>query len=97
MPYLLAGDSVVFKMDSEYYEHFYKELEPWVHYIPFKKDLSDLQKNLDWAIANDKEVGQSLALYFDLAFIVNVLLVHFGFLFRRKRLVFKVENTSATG
>jgi hypothetical protein len=57
LPYLLAGDSVVFKMDSEYYEHFYKELEPWIHYIPFKKDLSDLEKHLDWAIANDKEVG----------------------------------------
>ncbi|XP_028392699.1 protein O-glucosyltransferase 2-like isoform X2 [Dendronephthya gigantea] len=55
LPYLLAGDSVVFKQDSEYYEHFYKELEPWVHYIPFKRDLSDLEPNLNWAMANDKK------------------------------------------
>lgn len=25
---------------------------PWVHYIPFREDLSDLQQNLDWAQAN---------------------------------------------
>jgi hypothetical protein len=63
LPYLLAGDSLVFKMDSEYYEHFYKELEPWVHYIPFKKDLSDLQKNLEWAKANDKKVSSEVKLH----------------------------------
>merc|ERR1719491_399255 len=34
LPYLLAGNSVVFKQDSEYYEHFYSALEPWVHFIP---------------------------------------------------------------
>ncbi|KAG1665371.1 KDEL motif-containing protein 1 [Nymphon striatum] len=28
-PYLLAGDSVVLKQESPYYEHFYGELRPW--------------------------------------------------------------------
>lgn len=55
-PYLIAGDSLVFKQDSEYYEHFYKELKPWVHYIPFKRDSSDLVKHLQWAISHDEEV-----------------------------------------
>lgn len=41
-PYLLAGSGVILKQDSGYYEHFYKELEPYIHYIPFKSDLSDL-------------------------------------------------------
>ncbi|XP_065065334.1 protein O-glucosyltransferase 2-like [Rhopilema esculentum] len=54
-PYLLIGDSVVFKQDSPYYEHFYKDLKPWEHYIPFKRDLSDLEKQLIWAKSNDKE------------------------------------------
>lgn len=55
-PYLLAGDAVVFKQDSDYYEHFYSDLEPGVHYIPIKADLSDLVKRLEWAKLNDDEV-----------------------------------------
>lgn len=55
-PYLLAGDSVVFKQNSNYYEHFYADLKPFVHYVPFKKDLSDLVEKINWAIGNDKKV-----------------------------------------
>lgn len=61
LPYLLAGDAVVFKQESEYYEHFYSELEPWVHYIPFKRDLSDIEERLLWAKAND-EKARNIAL-----------------------------------
>ena len=56
LPYLIAGDSVVLKQDSDYYEHFYKDLEPWVHYIPFNRDLSDLEEKLNWTINNDDKV-----------------------------------------
>ncbi|WAR13233.1 PLGT2-like protein [Mya arenaria] len=60
-PYLLAGDAVVFKQESEYYEFFYKELEPFVHYIPFKHDLSDLREKIQWAKENDdKEYSKRL-------------------------------------
>ncbi|KAG1945979.1 protein O-glucosyltransferase 2 isoform X2 [Pimephales promelas] len=55
LPYLLAGDSVVLKHDSIYYEHFYKQLKPWVHYIPFKADLSDLVEKIQWARDHDEE------------------------------------------
>ncbi|XP_062610199.1 protein O-glucosyltransferase 2-like, partial [Saccostrea cucullata] len=48
-PYLMGGNSVVLKQDSPYYEHFYKSLEPNKHYIPFKRDLSDLRKKILWA------------------------------------------------
>lgn len=61
-PYLLAGDALVFKQDSKYYEHFYHELEPWKHYIPIKSDLSDLVENLKWALENDEkaqEIGRA--------------------------------------
>jgi len=49
-PFLLAGDSVIMKMVSPYYEHFYWEMEPFEHYIPFTMDdllsrLSDIQSN----------------------------------------------------
>ena len=56
LPYILAGDALVLKQDSEYYEHFYKDLEPWVHYVPIKRDLSDLLEKLKWAKSHDSEV-----------------------------------------
>lgn len=55
-PYLLAGDSVVFKHESEYYEHFYADLKPYIHYIPYKKDLSDLVEQVEWAQSHEEEV-----------------------------------------
>uniref|UniRef100_A0A1A8ICF7 KDEL (Lys-Asp-Glu-Leu) containing 1 n=1 Tax=Nothobranchius kuhntae TaxID=321403 RepID=A0A1A8ICF7_NOTKU len=55
LPYLLAGDSVVLKQDSGYYEHFYHELRPWEHYIPIKADLGDLLEKIRWAQDHDEE------------------------------------------
>ncbi|TMS06951.1 KDEL motif-containing protein 1 [Larimichthys crocea] len=56
LPYLLAGDSVVLKQDSSYYEHFYNELRPWEHYIPIRADLGDLLEKIQWARDHDEEV-----------------------------------------
>ncbi|XP_031632184.1 protein O-glucosyltransferase 2-like [Contarinia nasturtii] len=53
-PYLLAGNSVVFKQESPFYEHFYKQLSPMYHFIPIKRDLSDLVDKIYWAQNNDK-------------------------------------------
>ncbi|XP_035673489.1 protein O-glucosyltransferase 2-like [Branchiostoma floridae] len=58
LPYLLAGDSAVFKHESVYYEHFYSDLEPYVHYIPFRKDLTDLVPKIRWAKRNDDDARQ---------------------------------------
>ncbi|XP_046329335.2 protein O-glucosyltransferase 2-like isoform X1 [Haliotis rufescens] len=55
LPLLLASDSVVLKQDSTYYEHFYHALEPYVHYIPFKSDLSNLLEQIQWAKDHDEE------------------------------------------
>lgn len=57
-PYLLAGGSLVFKPDSKYTEHFYNDLIPNVHFVPVKKDLSDLVDKLKWAIDNDDKVKE---------------------------------------
>ena len=56
-PYLLAGDSLVLKQESPYYEHFYSKLEPWTHYVPMKRDLSDVVEKVQWARDHDEEVG----------------------------------------
>lgn len=52
MPFLLGGGSLIFKPHSKYFEHFYNDLEPYVHYIPVKSDLSDLVEKIMWAEQN---------------------------------------------
>nr|XP_008522807.1 PREDICTED: KDEL motif-containing protein 2 [Equus przewalskii] len=54
-PYLMLGDSLVLKQDSPYYEHFYLALKPWKHYVPIKRNLSDLLEKVKWAKENDGE------------------------------------------
>lgn len=55
-PYLLAGDSLVLKQTSQYYEYFYSQLSPWEHYVPVKRDLSDLVHRVKWAKENEDTV-----------------------------------------
>eukprot|EP00039_Didymoeca_costata_P012087 m.172888 g.172888 ORF g.172888 m.172888 type:complete len:530 (-) comp15378_c0_seq2:937-2526(-) len=57
-PALIAGNSVVIKQYSDYYEHFYKALHPWEHFIPVNRDLSDLKEKLEWAKKNDAKAEQ---------------------------------------
>lgn len=52
-PYLMAGGSLIFKQDSGYYEHFYKQLVPWEHYVPVQNDLGDLLERVEWARSED--------------------------------------------
>lgn len=67
-PYLLAGDSLIFKQESIYNEHFYAALIPWKHFIPVKKDLSDLLEKLEWAKNNDQQVRAYYSLYAYISF-----------------------------
>lgn len=56
MPYLLAGNSVVLKQDSPYYEHYYNQLRAFEHFVPFHRDPKlDLVEKVKWLRANDKE------------------------------------------
>lgn len=57
-PYLLAGDSIVLKQDSKYYEFFYKDLNEYEHYLPIEKNLNDLVDKIIWAKENDDTVYQ---------------------------------------
>lgn len=56
LPYLLLGNSVVLKQDSPYFEHFYKHLKPWKHFIPLARNLSDLEEKVKWAREHDDQV-----------------------------------------
>ena len=82
LPYLLMGDAAVIKQESEYYEHFYHQLEPYKHYIPMQHDLSDIVELVQWAIDNDETVGV----------MINAALSHLLFICRQGRLVRMVRN-----
>lgn len=51
----LSFGSVVLIPKSKYYLWFSHLLEPFVHYVPIKQDLSDLIEQIKWCINNDKE------------------------------------------
>lgn len=48
----LAFGSVILKVDSKYKIWYLDLLEPFVHYIPIKKDLSDLKEKIEWCKLN---------------------------------------------
>lgn len=48
LPFLFALGSTVLKEESNYMEFWYSSLKPFVHYVPFKSDLSDLEDNIKW-------------------------------------------------
>lgn len=66
-PYLMLGSSLVLKQDSHYYEFFYSHLKADTHYVPVRRNLSDLLEKISWAKENDAEArrmaraGQTLA------------------------------------
>lgn len=44
---LLNSPRIVFIVDRKYEEFWYEYIKPWVHYVPVKEDLSDLEKNYE--------------------------------------------------
>ncbi|KAB1283091.1 Protein O-glucosyltransferase 1 [Camelus dromedarius] len=58
--HLFLCGSLVFHVGDEWLEFFYPQLKPWVHYIPVKTDLSNVQELLQFVKAND-DVAQEIA------------------------------------
>lgn len=45
-------------MDRPYKEYFFEHLKEWEHYIPVKRDLSDLTEKVDWCFDNPEKVAE---------------------------------------
>ena len=45
----------VLKVGSVFEQWFYDRLQPWVHYVPVRGDLSDLREVIDWCYAHDEQ------------------------------------------
>jgi hypothetical protein len=84
---LLSG-SLTFKPDSEEIQWFYRALQPYVHYVPVKRDLSDLIEQIDWAKSHDREAkkiaenalefAEDHILYGDVLRYVSLVLDRYG-------------------
>uniref|UniRef100_A0A3Q3A097 Protein O-glucosyltransferase 3 n=1 Tax=Kryptolebias marmoratus TaxID=37003 RepID=A0A3Q3A097_KRYMA len=57
-PYLMLGNSLVLKQDSQYYEHFYSHLKAGSHYVSVERNLLDLLEKIRWAKENDAEAEE---------------------------------------
>ena len=58
-----------------------RQLKPWVHYIPVKRDFSDLEKHFDWAQANPDKVNKISSNLYDFGLKkMSPARVHDGFL-----------------
>lgn len=55
---LLFSGRPVFLQERPWREFFFDEIEPFRHYIPVARDLSDLTEKLDWAEAHPLECRQ---------------------------------------
>lgn len=66
----LLSNGAVFKQESDAIQWYYGGLKEWVHYIPLRKDLSDLVEKIEWAQENNERVreialeGQKFAIEF---------------------------------
>ena len=53
--FLFFSGRPLFLVDRAWKEYWYKDIQPYVYYIPVKEDLSDLCQQLDWAETHSKE------------------------------------------
>lgn len=51
----MSFGSVILLAKSEYYIWYMKKLKPYEHYVPVKRDLSDLIEKIRWCRANDAQ------------------------------------------
>jgi hypothetical protein len=49
----LLSKCVTFKQESDEIQWFYRVLKPFIHYIPFKNDFSDVVQQIEWAKTHD--------------------------------------------
>ncbi len=52
----LLSNSIALKQESDQVQWFYRALQPYVHYIPIRQDLSDFVEKVEWAKKNDEKM-----------------------------------------
>lgn len=78
----IYSNSLTMFVDSPYIEWFYSALKPYVHYVPLKKDYTDLREKMIWLQQNDslaKEISKN-AMKFARNQISNERMIHYIYL-----------------
>ena len=55
LKYLLWSRRPVIMVDRPHREFFFAHMKPWVHYVPVKRDLTDLVENTEWIKRNPEK------------------------------------------
>lgn len=55
VPWILNSGSVLLLVETDIEEWFYEDLIPYFHYIPIKKDFSNLVEQVKWLKENDNK------------------------------------------
>ncbi len=58
LPYLLFSNRPLLLVERDYVQYFVKDLEPYVHYVPVKQDLSDLIDQIHWMKQNEDKCDE---------------------------------------
>lgn len=58
LKFLLWSNRPVLLVDRPYKEYFFKHLKEWEHYIPVKRDLSDLTEKVNWCFDNPEKAAE---------------------------------------
>ena len=53
--FLFHTKRTLFYQDRKFHEYWFWSMEPFVHYIPIKEDLSDFEEKFEWAEDNPEE------------------------------------------
>jgi len=56
--WILLSNSLLLKVQSDYCQWYYKALQPFVHFVPIRRDLSDLIDTLAFLKSHDAEARQ---------------------------------------
>lgn len=68
LSYELSSGSVVLLAESKWKMWYYKFLQPYIHYVPVKEDLSDLLDKIDWCRDHDEQcrvIAESAKSFYD--------------------------------
>ena len=63
----LFSQCVTLKQESEDTLWYYHAIKPWEHYVPLKRDLSDLEEMLVWLLQNEGEAKNMAKRAYDFA------------------------------
>jgi len=61
LKYFLWSNRPVLLVDRPYKEYFFEHLKEWEHYIPVKRNLSDLMPKIVWCFKNPEKAKEIAA------------------------------------